>query len=166
MTRRPLFTEADAQLAYDNWGCNCGPSALAAIMHMTLEDVHPHLVGFDEKHYTNPLMMYAALRSIGRPWRRNMSGSWPSYGLARIQWEGPWTAPGVPQRARYRYTHWVGASREDRGIGIFDINAIGNGSGWVSLEHWKMFVVPAITCEYKRATGGWHITHSLEAGAP
>lgn len=168
--RAPRFTEADAQRAFDEWGCNCGPGALAAVMGMTLDEVRPHLPGFDEKRYTNPLMMYAALRSIGRPWKRNIIGGhpgfWPCFGLVRVQWEGPWTLPGVPQRARYRYTHWIGAARGNGGVGVFDINCMNNGTGWVALDDWTSTVVPAITSEYKRATGAWHITHSLEAGAP
>jgi hypothetical protein len=170
--RGPRFTEADAQRAFDEWGCNCGPGALAAVMGMTLDEVRPYLNGFDEKRYTNPLMMYGALRSIGRPWKRLTlsgefeDGAWPCFGLARIQWEGPWTEPGVPIRARYRQTHWVGAMRSHRGVGIWDINALNNGSGWCSLEDWTRVLVPAITAQYKRASGAWHITHSIEAGAP
>jgi len=174
--RGPRFTEADAQCAFDAWGCNCGPSALAVVMGMRLDEVRPHLKGFDEKRYTNPLMMYDALRSIGRPWRRLNVRSvapglrdrwfWPCFGLSRIQWEGPWTEPGVPIQARYRKTHWVGVMRANRGVGIWDINAMNNGSGWCSLEDWTRVLVPAITAQYKRASGAWHITHSIEVGAP
>jgi hypothetical protein len=167
MIRPPKFTEADAIEAFDAWGCNCGPAALAAVMGMTLDGVRPHLRGFDEKGYTNPTMMYSALRSIGRPWRQRTLSTWPCFGLARIQWEGPWTGPSVPIRARYRYTHWVGAARESRGIGIFDINALNNGSGWCSLADWSEKLAPKLAILHdKRATGAWHITHSLEAGAP
>jgi len=163
MLRAPRFTEADAERAFHEWGCNCGPAALAAVMEMTLEEVRPHLVGFEAKRYTNPRMMVEALRSIGRPWRRNTIGTpWPRFGLARIQWEGPWTKAGVPLRARYRYTHWVGAAHGRLGVGIFDVNCLNNGTGWVALQDWTRIVVPAITSTYKRATGAWHLTHSLE----
>jgi len=156
------ITAAEADTAYENWGCNCGPSALAAIMGLRLDDVRPHLVGFDQKHYTNPTMMFDALASIGRPWRR-IGRDWPRYGLARIQWEGPWTSPGVPMRARYRYTHWVGSwQTAERGHGVFDVNMLGNGSGWATIDNWRSTMVPEIVRHIPRADGRWHVTHGIE----
>ena len=43
----PRFTLDDAERAWRDWGCNCGPGALAATMGMTLDDwsrvIVPHL---------------------------------------------------------------------------------------------------------------------------
>ena len=157
----PRFTAADADAAYDEWGCNCGPGALAAIAGLTLDDVRPHMNGFDGKGYTNPTMMFEALSSVGVGWMK-IQPVWPDYGLCRLQWEGPWTEPGVPMRVRYRYTHWVGVRARSPGdVGIFDINCINNGSGWCALADWERVIVPAITAQYKRASGKWHITHSI-----
>ncbi len=162
------FTAADADLAHETWGANCGPGALAAILGMTLDEVRPHMGDFESKGYTNPTLMWEALKSAGVrrfSYRGGHLGreNWPRYGLARIQWEGPWTAPGVPIRARYRHTHWVGAATLWSGIGIFDINAIGNGSGWCSREDWERTLVPWIleNC-VPRADGNWHLTHVVE----
>jgi hypothetical protein len=85
-------------------------AALSAITGLTLNEIRPHMGDFETKRYTNPTMMFAALKSVGVRWRTNGKNSthWPRYGLARIQWEGPWTAPGVPMRVRYRHSHWVG----------------------------------------------------------
>lgn len=168
---RTPFTQEDGERAHKEWGANCGPGALAAIMGMTLDEVRPHLGDFERKGYTNPTLMNFALRSIGRRWRTQVlagtaggtsTDGWPTYGLCRIQWEGPWMDPGVPIRARYRQTHWVGAQRGKRGIGIFDINAMNNGTGWCSLEDWTGTIVPAILQLYPRANGRWHITHAIE----
>lgn len=173
MTR---FTEADANRAAEEWSANCGPGALAAIMGLTLDEVRPHFdkVDFPAKKYTNPSMMLDALDSVGAKWRAKGIGKtfpsvdWPTYGLARIQWEGPWTEPGVNGKWKYRYTHWVGARvltniREDYDrTGIFDINAMANGTGWCRLWDWQAVIVSAITECYPRATGKWHITHSIE----
>lgn len=112
----------------------------------------------------DPSMMNDALRTIGRPWKK-IGAVWPAYGLVRIQWEGPWTEPGVPMRARYRYTHWIGAESGRHSIGIFDINCMRPGelgSGWCSLADWSTILVPHIVQQYKRATGKWHITHAIE----
>lgn len=166
---KPLrFTVDDAQRAYDAWGCNCGPSAIAAICGLTLDEVRPHLKGFDEKHYTNPTMMFDALKSIGIVWSRRSDREWPAYGLARIQWEGPWTAPGVNPKWAYRQTHWVGATARTGMTGrttavVWDVNALGNGTGWCALEDWDQTLVPHILKEcVPRASGGWHITHAIE----
>jgi hypothetical protein len=178
---KPRFTIDDAERAHDEWGANCGPGALAAILGLTLDEVRPHMGDFERKGYTNPTLMLAALDSAGAKWRKRQLGpnrvtggtvtflGFPLYGLARIQWEGPWTKPGVPMAARYRHTHWVGVAHGDsvRDVGIFDINCMNNGTGWVSLENWRDIVVPYILQEYvPRADGGWHLTHVVEIVAP
>lgn len=157
----PRFSEEDANRAYEEWGANCGPGALAAVMGMTLDDVRPHMGDFERKGYTNPTLMSAALRSIGLPWRK-IGARWPHYGLVRVQWEGPWTEAGVPLRVRYRYTHWIGAAIDRGDIGIFDINCMNNGTGWCSLVDWSDTVVPFLVGHYPRANGRWHITHAIE----
>ena len=168
----PRFNRNDAQKASDTWHCNCGPSALAAISGLTLDEVRPHMGDFEHKGYTNPTLMVDSLKRVGVKFHvrrftdeRYCDLDWPRYGLARIQWEGPWTNPGVPIRARYRHTHWVGASIRDRdaAVGIFDINAMGNGTGWCSLDNWRNVIVPWILKEcVPRAAGGWYLTHAIE----
>lgn len=157
------FGWEDADDAFVEWGANCGPGAIAAIMHMTLREVRPHMdaAGFAEKHYTNPTMMNDVLRAIGRPWTK-IGRQWPNYGLVRIQWDGPWTAPGVPMRARYRYTHWIGAAKIGGKVNIFDINQINNGSGWTVLEYWEAITASRLMDMYPRSNGKWHITHAIE----
>jgi len=166
---KPRFTLEDLEAANDAWGCNCGPGALAAICGLTLDEVRPHL-GPAWPGYTNPTAMRNALRSVRARlnqaigWLELDVARWPSRGLCRIQWEGPWTQPGVPARARYRFTHWIGAATDPvRGVGIFDINVLANGSGWCSLEDWSTQVAPVLAKDHdKRATGTWHITHAIE----
>lgn len=169
MTERPppvAFNAQDAEAAFDAWGCNCGPGAIAGVLGLTLDAVRPHLPGFDAKRYTNPTMMWAALRGLGA--RFTVTGSdtardtWPRYGLARVQWEGPWTKPGVPIAARYRHTHWVGSFVADGVEAVFDINAMSAG-GWITRACWTDYLVPWLLKEVApRANGAWHITHSVE----
>jgi hypothetical protein len=171
VTQAVRFTQDDLQRAHDEWGCNCGPAALAAILGLTLDEAKLH-VGeeFQRKRYTNPTLMFDALKRSGAKWGAAGLGryisrlNWPRYGLARIQWEGPWTQPGVPLKARYRQTHWVGAHTVGAGnIGVFDVNAMANGTGWCSLEDWQSDIVPWILKEcVPRANGKWHITHAIE----
>lgn len=161
------FSVEDADRAHDEWGANCGPGAVAAILGMTLNEVRPQMGDFERKGYTNPTLMWDTLQRLGVTfsYRGGELGreNWPNYGLARIQWEGPWTKHGVPIAARYRHTHWVGACRGSRSMGIFDINCINNGSGWVDVADWVRTVVPWLlsVCEPK-SSGHWHITHCVE----
>jgi hypothetical protein len=161
---RVLFTAADAEAAWEAWGCNCGPGAIAGVLGMTLDQVRPHLPGFETKRYTNPSMMWAALRSLDRRFSvSHATDAWPRYGLARIQWEGPWTRPGVPPAAAYRHTHWVGSFIGADGVqAVFDINAMSAG-GWITRACWSGDLVPWLLAETTpRATGGWYVTHGVE----
>jgi hypothetical protein len=176
---RPRFTSEEAGLAFEAWGCNCGPSALACMARLTLDEVRDYLPGFDAKRYTNPSMMREALRALARDGRIAKEFAWetttdfghwpPEGGLVRVQWHGPWMREGVPMQARYRHTHWVGAASRAQTIdgmaildrGVWDVNCLenGSGSGWVSLTDWERIVVPALTEAIPKADGKWSITH-------
>jgi hypothetical protein len=157
------FTHAEAESAADTWGMNCGPAAVAAICSLTLDELRPHLGDFEVKRYTNPTLMWSILNSIGAKWRLvRPPRTWPAYGLARVQWEGPWTAPGVPPRVAYRHTHWVGAQQGRTDVGIFDVNAMNSG-GWIGLDDWVGLLVPWLLKEVApKASGRWHLTHVVE----
>ena len=159
------FTVDEAQKASDEWGMNCGPGAVAGVLGKTLDEIRPRLLDFEHKRYTNPTLMLAILNNLGVRWTK-VKSVWPwRIGLVRVQWEGPWTRDGVPIRARYRHTHWIGARRVGTNawdMEIFDINAICVG-GWIPLREWNEQLVPWLLreCE-KRAYGTWHQTHVIE----
>lgn len=164
------FGVVEAQRAADAWGANCGPGALAAVLGLTLDELRPSLgrCGFERRGYMSPSMMFDSLDLLahGR-WRRSAPPLlWPDFGLCRVQWSGPWLAPGVPVRVAYGHTHWIGARQAARPRGgpveIFDINCICAG-GWVPLAEWTGQVVPWLlrTAEPK-ADGNWHLTHVVE----
>jgi hypothetical protein len=137
--------------------------------------------------YTNSTMMTRAVLRVGRLTSATRAFStlaedaalaWPRYGLALVQWEGPWTDPCAPSRERYaridraKRTHWIGArTRPDNSVDVWDINALVDDlGGWRPLVWWQHVIAPQLTAEHKRATGKWHITHAIEidrpAGAP
>lgn len=158
------FTWHDANAAAEAWGANCGPAALAAAARVPIETVRGTIPGFETKHYTSPTMMRAGLEALGVRLLEDLRGQerdpahFPTDGLVRLQWEGPWTAPGMNPRWAYGHTHWI-ASRLWRTVGdpriwIFDVNG-----GWLPADWWVADVVPLITREIRRATGGWHATH-------
>ena len=160
------FSLTDAQEAAGG-RFNCGPGALCAVCGLTPDEALSHLVGFDDKHYTNPIMMAGALRSLGisftKLYQANEPGNapiYPDYGLVRVQWGGPWTRPGVPMRVRCRHTHWVGWAAEDSMV--FDINAMCVG-GWIAEKEWREQLIPWLIKEVApKASGEWWPTHCWE----
>lgn len=164
MTIKPVrFSLADAQVAA-NGRFNCGPAALCAVADLLPDEAVSKLRGFERKGYTNPLMMQHALRDLGIKFNRvyecigqgvPCNAIWPVFGLARIQWGGPWMKAGVPIAARYRHTHWIAVDEEMR----FDVNAMCVG-GWLPRAEWETQLVPWLLkeCEPK-ANGEWWPTH-------
>src|SRR5687768_1685881 len=107
------ITDADTEAARE-WGFNCGPGALCAVLDKTPDELRPHLLDFEQRGYTNPTLMVGILRGLGvahhRVWRCDLpvpDPVYPKFGLVRVQWAGPWTKPGVPMAVRYRKTHWI-----------------------------------------------------------
>jgi hypothetical protein len=159
------FSQAEADAAYNAWGSNCGPGALAFALRLKPDDVRSMIPGFDEKRYTSPVMMATALNGSGHDWTERtvseptrdlsslLSESRPS--LVRIQWTGPWTQPGANPKWAYRHTHWICAWLDDGRVMIFDING-----GIRSQASWEAEVIPPLLqlC-VPRADGGWYATH-------
>jgi hypothetical protein len=155
------FDSDDANAAYEAWGCNCGPSALAACLGWTLDAVRPHLMNFEAKGFMSPTMMIGALTSAGFDRLPRSLGAnttaFPRHGLVRIQWGGPWLSPGVSPRAAYRYTHWVASKRISLVTWVFDVNG-----GWLTFDDWSSGIVPMLIASIKRADGTWTPTHCWE----
>lgn len=171
------FTEEDSQAAFDEWGANCGPNALAFALRRNIRELRGVIPGFEEKRYTSPSMMKAALAKLGVPFKvcdiESQAGIPSMFGkdavaLTRIQWTGPWTAPGANPKWAYRQTHWIttwsthkelpplmGEYRQTQvGLWVFDCNG-----GARSFRSWRDEIVPLLTASINRADGGWHPTH-------
>lgn len=152
----------------DEWGFNCGPAAICAITGMTPEQLRPQLGDFEKKKYTNPTLMMQILKrlNIESHWKMDARGVkdllWPTFGLVRIQWSGPWCDRGVPMRARYRHTHWVATDATRWFRGVFDINATCVG-GWLRYDEWNRQLVPWLLDQVEpMADGRWWLTHTVE----
>lgn len=177
------FTEEQAQAAHDQWGCNCGPTALAFALQMPLSFVRPLLPDFPARKYTNPTMMREALKSAGQDFRiikvpvrtpgggldiATMYGENPKLKpdepfsmmtdspphLVRVQWTGPWTKAGANPKWGYRMTHWICTWLQRSVPLVFDCNG-----GVMHHEKWEAGIVPLITASIPRADGGWYPTH-------
>lgn len=166
--RQPVrFNVDEANAAGEEWGFNCGPGALCAVLGLTPAEIRPSLGDFESKGYTNPTLMARVLHAYGLVHRQTYRSDHPGRcrierGLMRVQWAGPWTKPGVPMAARYRHTHWVAVSGDQ----VFDLNAICVG-GWIPFDEWQYRLVPWLICEAcPKGTGEWWPTHGWEIIEP
>lgn len=162
------FTARDFTEANKEWRANCGPGAFAAITGCTLEQTRFAMCGFEDKGYTNPTLMLDALARASQRFKVTQTSpggkNFPAYGLARIQFEGPWTDPSTRNKTwRHRHTHWVGSIERAGHIAIFDANAIDDGStGWQALSDWERDLLSQLIAGHPRASGGWHISYAIE----
>lgn len=154
------FTEEDSRAAFDAWGANCGPNALAFALQVPLAKVRLLIPEFEEKRYTSPTMMKAALANAGASFRsitptdKASMFQWDT-SLVRVQWCGPWTAPGANPRWAYRQTHWIATYMIERQAPmVFDCNG-----GIRGYQSWASEIVPLILEHYPRANGEWFPTH-------
>ncbi len=144
--------------ARDAWGMNCGPGAFAGVTGKPIDEVR-ELFGTDWPGYTGIKRMRSALKAAGVEYQNLKRGVWPVFGLGFVQWDGPWMRSGVPERVRYRYTHWIGLDTVTGGVPkVFDVNT----PRWIPLDVWDEIVVPAILQDCQRATGEWALRAALE----
>jgi len=152
-----LYTPPDVEDAVAAYGATCGPAALAAIVERPLMTLRGLFRGFPRKPWVNPTDMMAALDRLGIP-IENRKRAWPTYGLAFVQWDGPWTAPGVPVSVAYKHTHWVATSAEGGPRMVYDINA----DGWLPGPEWDQRLVPALLTEIPGASGTYFVRWSCQ----
>lgn len=161
-----LYSPPDIAEAHDVWGCNCGPATLAAILRVPAMQVVAYFPNFEDRRYVNPTQMREALEKSGlvQWYYATPERQWPRYGLAFLQIEGPWEAPGVPVGAAYQRTHWVAAALVSDGTDsgehddyVYDINA-GN---WLIKHQWQSEIMSRVVASHKRATG-WRVRSGIE----
>jgi|TARA_R100000687_G_C6449923_1_gene164747 hypothetical protein len=158
------FDAQKAQAIFEVYGGDCGPcgpGAIAAIAGVELEDairaVGPKWLKLKG---TTEIMLADALDTLGQDWSR-IEPRRPAYGLARIQWVGPWLDDPDPFE-KFRHSHWIGMADAETGPQVFDINAISIG-GWISLQHWDADLRPWLLDEVEpQATGEWFISDAYE----
>lgn len=170
------FTQQEMEAANAEWGCNCGPSALAFALQKPIAAVRHAIPKFDERRYTSPTMMQAGLAFFRQAYRVIRPPTFVAgrpndvetlcdepCSLVRIQWCGPWTAPGANPKWAYRQTHWI-ATWKERGVPlVFDCNG-----GIRALVSWIDEIVPVLSSHAvtPRANGEWFPTHIWRLAVP
>jgi hypothetical protein len=144
-----LYNPSDVEESYHVWGATCGPAALAAVLGREVSEVRDLFPEY--RGYVNPTMMWGALRLAGRPAEKSQESNEPGKGLLFIQYTGPWTAPGVPPKAAYKHSHWIGIARNNDGLFAYDANA----REWITFEDWQTNVITELLAHHKNATG-WY----------
>jgi hypothetical protein len=158
-----MLTSEEVASASAEWGCNCGPAALAACLGFRIADVRLFLSNFERRGYMNGRHMRDAVLSAGgiiaaetiTPLRRMQElppmAHFPRRGLMRIQFGGPWTAPKANPNWAYRHTHWAACGNLGRGdVRVFDIN-----SGYTTFADWTIKTIPQIGETKKQWDGTW-----------
>lgn len=102
------FTAADSERAHAEWYASCGPHSIAAACGLTLEEVRVALPQ-SYRGWMSPTMIGKCLRVLGKQYTLKMGMKTQELceGINRIQWEGNWLNPGVPERVAYFHTHYV-----------------------------------------------------------
>lgn len=157
------FTEEEAARASAEWGCNCGPTALAFALQMPLDPIRRAIPDFERKRYTSPTMMKAALATLGTTYNSVEPVSVEAMfepnrmALVRVQWTGRWTEPGANPKWAYGYTHWIACWSHVAGWqsvpAVFDCNG-----GVMCFAEWAEEIVPLLAT-HKGGDGKWVPTH-------
>lgn len=129
----------DFQEAHEKHQAMCGHGALAAVLSKPVMEVMPY---FDKGGWVNVPIMKQAIEKSGHRWTRCSKPGEGQEAVILLQWEGPWTKPGVPAAAACKHRHWV-ATR--RGL-IWDINT----EIWQPQDEWKQIIPDLLP---QRSTG-------------
>ena len=171
-----VYEPSDVDEQHDEWGANCGPTAIAALTNREVKDVRALIerVANGEKskrcgcsgfwlghmhagHITDVLteLHRNPKRQDFKPdeWR------WPKKGLAMVQIEGPWCRPPAKPTARFRYTHTVAVIDAGPPVGVLVYD--GNVPGWATEKWWRGKVMEWLVGMEKRVMG-WYVTTTLE----
>jgi hypothetical protein len=152
-----LYTPPDVAEAAEKYGATCGPAALAAILQMPLMRLRRAFPGFPKKPWVNATTMLQALDHAKVRGVEKRKKEWPTYGLAFLQLDGPWTQPGVPVAVAYKHTHWVAVIQDDERR-LYDINA----DGWLTQATWEATILPAIVAAMPEASGTYFVRWSCQ----
>jgi hypothetical protein len=139
------FTLTDSEGAFDSWGANCGPHALAAALNLSLGEVKRAVIE-SFKGWMNPTQMANALRHFGIEFaaEKNLRTQKLRNGIGYIQWDGKWVKSSFRQD-RYKHTHWI----VSRNGWVFDPDSV--KFGWYTEEAWRKEIDDFATREYD----GW-----------
>lgn len=142
------YVPPDLEEAAEQWGANCGPGAIAALVERPLAIVLSAMPDFIDRGYTNPTHATRALDALG--WNHARRDRFEGHGLAFVQWCGPWDI-GANARWAYRHTHWLAYHECGNGeVAVYDVNN-GQGGGWCWYDQWVAELAPHLLP--KRATG-------------
>jgi hypothetical protein len=174
-----------ADLDANPWA-SCGPTALAAVLHLPLADVR---AAFPNQRpgrtWTNLLHMRAAIETLGMRWTATPTDleavvpagahqvgtvrQWPRCGVVQVFFRGPWERPGVPAGAALQRSHWIGVSSTDGKLHtVFDVNTLDDNinHGWSSRSYWEKFTLARILEACRGANGLWWTRAGIEVVGP
>lgn len=148
---RPAFIPWDLDIAGINFGANCGPISFAVTTEREVCRIMRFFPHFKYSRSTNLTQMLRAYREADYQTKINKC-QLPEFGVALIQWTGPWTAKHFFSRWSLVYTHWIAVNHG----WIFDHTA----GEWQEFPQWESEVVPDFISQIPRATG-WAVKYGV-----
>lgn len=152
----PLYRPTDAEQAFEEWGANCGPAAMAAICGMQLSEIRKHMPNFPG--YTTPSIVLQTLRSAGLKCDYGVERQWPLRGLVCIQFGGPWMEKGAHWAEPYKRTHYIGVMYD----AVYDVNC----DGWGTRAEWEAEIAPWLGGFHKKWDGTWFARSCVVVTSP
>lgn len=181
MSASILHAPPDVDAAYDRWGANCGPCALAAALGCSVDDLRAAVsepakqleLGEPPLHYRGYMDVghmrraLAAMRvPILRTWRDQPAEFLASLGdtqeravIVMVLWSGPWNA--IP-RAAATHRHFIAYRHVCVGAWGPGWTYDGNAQGWLPHAIWAQDIAPQLIP--KRGDGTWTIGWAAELG--
>lgn len=146
------FVPWDIEVADCNFGANCGPVSFAAASGREVCRIMRYFDHFEEQPWTNLTQMRQAYAQTGVS-IRTLKREWPEYGVALIQWLGPWTEKNFFARWTLPHTHWVAVDGE----WVFDYSA----PQWMRKQEWAAEIAPYYWRDIPRSTG-WAVKYGIQ----
>lgn len=147
------FTKEESDRAFETWRAMCGPHSLAAACGLSLERIRQALPA-DYEGWMSPGHIEFTLRRLRRRYRvtKGLRTQKLLPGINRVQFEGPWLAPGVPPAAAYRHTHWVAYARP------WVLCTACDSAKWILIGDWAY--------RLRTSSGPFHVNHFYELASP
>ncbi len=147
------FIPWDIEVARYNFGANCGPVSFAVATGRQVCRVMQHFEHFETKPWTNLTQMRRAFAESGVATVTHRR-EWPHYGVALIQWLGPWTKFDFFAGWSLLHSHWLAVDA----AWVFDHTEM----RWMSRDEWAGTVAPLFLEEIPHATG-WAVKYGVES---
>lgn len=157
----PLYQPPDVDEANKLWRACCGHAALAAVLRCPVMHLRRAFPWCPKEPWTSPSRLRMALEHLGVNHRIGLDWSpLPEYGLAFVQFTGPWMKESVARQ--YARTHVIGVASRGGHRFFYDVNAIGGVGGWETESDWECTIAPILADGVPDGDEKWQMRRGIE----